>query len=121
MKLGARMLRLDDGMRGTVEMVTIPGVELPEKRIIYEDRGEQRIASKTEKWISADPPPQPLRAEEKFLVAMYADRALRAIEKNEPHRVWERPKLSDEPHDNELVLAILAYLSQRELNRITQG
>ena len=121
MKLGSRMLRLDDGMRGTVEMVTIPGVDLPEKRIIYEDRGEQRIASKVEKWISAEPPPQPLRAEEKFLVAMYADRALGAIEKNEPHRVWEKPKLSDEPHDNELVMAILAYLSQRELNRITSG
>lgn len=121
MKLGARMIRLDDGMRGTVELVTIPGIDMPEKRIVFEDRGERRIASKAEKWISADPPPMPLRAEEKFLVAMYADRALRAIERNEPHRVWEKPTLRDEPYDNELVLAVLAYLSQRELNRETTG
>jgi hypothetical protein len=115
------MLRVEDGVRGTVEMVTIPGLDMPEKRIVYEDRGERRLASKTEKWISAEPPPQPLRPEEKFLVAMWADRALRAIERNEPYRVWEKPKLSDEPYDNELVLAVLSYLSQRELNRLTSG
>lgn len=115
------MVRLDDGMRGTVEIVTIPGVDLPDKRIVFEDRGEKRIASKTEKWVSAEPPPMPLRAEEKFLVAMWADGALRAIEKNEPHKTWEKPRLSDEPYDSELVLAILSYLSQRELNRFTTG
>jgi hypothetical protein len=114
-KLGARMLRLDDGMVGTVEMVALTDNSLPEKRVVYLDRGERRIGSKTEKWILAEPPPAPLRAEEKFIIALHADRALRAYEKNEPLKFWEKPRLSDEPYDNELVLAILAYLSSREV------
>jgi hypothetical protein len=63
--------------------------------------------------------PLPLRAEEKFLIALYADKALRSYEKNEPLKFWEKPKLSDEPYDSELVLAILGYLSRREM--VTAG
>jgi hypothetical protein len=114
-KLGQRMLRLEDGMVGTVELVTLPGLPEPERRVVYLDRGERRIAGKTERWINADPPAAPLRAEEKFVIALHADRALRAYEKNEPLKFWEKPKLSDEPYDSELVMAILGYLSQREM------
>lgn len=113
------MLRLDDGMVGTVELVMLPGSEVPDKRVVYIDRGERRTASRAEKWVSAESPPLPLRAEEKFLIALHADKALRAYEKNEPLKFWELPKLSDEPYDNELVVAILAYLSQRELRAAT--
>jgi hypothetical protein len=115
MRVGDRLVRLDDGMPGTVELTTMPGSEIPEKRVVYVDRGERRIASRGEKWVSAEPPPLPLRAEEKFLIAAWADKALRAYEKNEPLKVWEKPQLSHEPYDGELVLAILAYLSEREL------
>ena len=69
--------------------------------------------------MSAEPPPVSLRAEEKFLVALWADKALRAYEKNEPLKSWDPPKLSDEPYDNELVLAILSYLTAREAHAIT--
>lgn len=119
MKLGQRMLRLDDGTVGVVEMVTMPGMPEPEKRVVYHDRGERRVSTRAEKWINAEPPPMPLRAEEKFLIALHADKALRAYEKNEPLKYWEQPKLSDEPYDNELIMAILAYLSRRELSAAT--
>ena len=115
MKLGMRVMRLDDGMVGTVEEVILPGAEAPEKRIVYHDRGERRMAAKSEHWVSAEPAPVPLRAEEKFLIALYADKALRAYERNEPLKFWEAPKLSDEPYDSDLVLAVLSYLSRREL------
>lgn len=118
MKLGQRMLRLDDGMRGTVELTEMPGGET-EKRIVYLDRGEKRIASRKERWVDAEPPPVSLRAEEKFLVALWADKALRAYEKNEPLQSWNPPKLSDEPYDNELVVAILSYLTAREGRALT--
>lgn len=120
MKVGDRLVRLDDGMTGAVELVTLPGTDIIDKRIVYTDRGERRIASKGERWVSAEPPPLPLRAEEKFLVAAWADKALRAYEKNEPLKVWEKPQLSHEPYDGELVLAILAYLSERELRAATK-
>ncbi len=109
------MLRLDDGMVGTVELVLLPGNEVPEKRVVYMDRGERRIGTRNERWVSAEQQPMPLRAEEKFLIALHADKALRAYEKNEPLKFWQLPKLSDEPYDNELVVAILTYLSNREL------
>lgn len=115
MKLGQRMLRLEDATVGTVELVELPGGGEPERRIVYTDRGERRLAGKGEKWVSAEPVPLPLRAEEKFLIALYADRALRSYEKNEPLKFWEKPKLSDEPYDNELVMAVLEYLSRREM------
>lgn len=115
MKLGQRMMRMDDATVGVVELVELPGGGEPERRIVYTDRGERRIAGKAEKWVSAEPIPLPLRAEEKFLIALWADKALRSYEKNEPFKFWEKPKLSDEPYDNELVVAILGYLSRREM------
>jgi hypothetical protein len=119
--LGQRMIRVDDGTIGTVEEVTLPGSPEPERRIMYTDRGERRIAAKSEKWVSAEPAPLPLRAEEKFLIALHADKALRAYERNEPLKFWEHPKLSDEPYDNELIVAILAYLSEREIRASVGG
>jgi hypothetical protein len=115
MKTGDRLVRLDDGMVGTVELVRMPGGTEDEKRIVFLDRGERRVAGKAEKWVSASPAPAPLRAEEKFLIAAWADKALRAYERNEPLKVWEKPTLNDEPYDSELIVAILAYLSEREI------
>lgn len=115
MKIGEKMIRVDDGQVGTVELVILPGMETPEKRVVYMDRGERRIGLRSERWVSTEPKPMPLRAEEKFLIAMHADKALRAYEKNEPLKFWEMPKLSDEPYDNELVVAILEHLTRREL------
>lgn len=120
MKTGQRLVRLEDGMVGTVELVQMPGAVEGERRIVFYDRGERRIANKSERWVSAEPPPVPLRAEEKFLIALHADKALRAYERNEPLKVWEKPKLSDEPYDSELVVAILAYLSEREIRASTK-
>lgn len=108
MKLGERMLRLDDGQRGVVAM------NGPELRIVYTDRGEERLAAKSEKWAPDELRPGPLRAEERVLVALYADRALRAIERHEPHKTWEPPSLDAEAYDRGLVHAIVAYLSDRE-------
>jgi hypothetical protein len=119
--LGQRMIRADDGVIGTVEEVVLPGSPEPERRIMYLDRGERRMAAKSEKWLSAESPPLPLRAEEKFLIALWADRALRAYEKNEPLKFWEKPHLSEEPYDSELVVAVLAYLSEREIRASVGG
>lgn len=119
--VGQRVIRLDDGMMGVVEEVTLPGSEVSDRRVFYTDRGERRMAAKSEKWVSAEPSPLPLRAEEKFLIALWADKALRAYERNEPLKFWEKPKLSDEPYDNELVVAILSYLSEREIRASVGG
>ncbi len=119
MKIGQRMIRLDDGMRGTVEMVTMPGSNEQDKRVVYHDRGEKRVAAKAERWVDAEPPPVPLRAEEKLLIALWADKALRAYEKNEPFKSWDPPKLGEEPYDTNLVLAVLSYLTTREALAIT--
>lgn len=108
MKLGERMVRLDDGQRGVVAQ------NGPELRIVYLDRGDERIASKNEKWVLDELKPGPLRAEEKVLVALYADRALRAIERHEPHKTWEKPSLDAEAYDRGLIHAIVGYLSDRE-------
>ena len=105
--LGQRMLRLEDGRKGVVALVE------GERRVTYEDRGELLVAPKREEWIPDESPRPPLRAEEKLEVAMHADRALCAIDRHEPLRFWERPSLSDEPYDANLVLAIIAYLSAR--------
>lgn len=108
MKLGQRMLRLDDGQRGTVAQ------NGPELRIVYLDRGEERLAAKGEKWAPDELPPMPLRAEEKLLVAQHADRALRAIDRHEPHKTWEAIVTGEPFHDLGLVNVILGYLSQRK-------
>ena len=75
--LGAKMLRLDDGVQGTVIDV---GTDRGEYRIAYLAHGEQLIAEKKEKWVPADPPPVALRLEEIDEVARAADFTLRAID-----------------------------------------
>ena len=107
MIVGQRMVRLDDGQRGVVAQ------NGPELRIMYLDRGEERLALKSEKWLPDELKPGPLRAEERYLIALYADRALRAYELNEPHRYWEKPALTDVPYDPGLVEAITGYLTRR--------
>jgi hypothetical protein len=108
MKLGQRMVRLDDGMRGVVAL------NGPDLRVVYVDRGEERVAPKTEKWAPDEIKPGPLLQAEIHVIALYADRALRAYERNEPHRFWETPKMSDEPYDSGLVRVIADYLGSRE-------
>jgi hypothetical protein len=107
MKLGQRMVRLDDGQRGVVAQ------NGPELRIIYLDRGEERIAPKSEQWLPDEFRQLPLRSEEIELVAWYANRALRAVERHEPFKFWDTPNLAEEPYDPGLWLAIEAYLRAR--------
>lgn len=102
------MVRIDDGQRGVVAQ------NGPELRILYLDRGEERLALKSEKWVPDEFVPGPLRMEERYLVALYADRALRAYELNEPHRYWEKPALTDVPYDPGLLRVIADYLGSRE-------
>jgi hypothetical protein len=107
MKLGQQMIRQDDGQKGLVAQ------QAGELRIVYLDRGEPRVAGKGEKWVPDELPQGPLRAEERLMVAHYADRALRAIDLHEPHKTWEKINLSWPIHDLGLVNAIVAYLGDR--------
>lgn len=112
--VGTRMLRVEDGRQGQVELACMPGTNGPmEPRVVYYDRGERIIASKLEKWIEDLPPAKTLRKEEIVHVAWYADRALRAVERHEPLRFWEKPNSDDEPHDPGLVEVIAQYLLKR--------
>jgi hypothetical protein len=113
--VGQRMVRTDDGMRGTVELVQVPGfVSEFERRVVYIDRGEKRVAGKREVWEAEKDPPRRLRDEEMMRVAFAADRALRSLDKNEPDRWWRRDNVAfDEQYDPELVSVILRYLVQR--------
>jgi hypothetical protein len=104
---GKRMVRLNDGQRGVVCQ------NGPELRIVYLDRGSERIAAKSEKWEPDELKPGPLRDEEMYLVALYADRALRAYECNEPLRYWEKPALTDVPYDAGLLRVVREYISSR--------
>lgn len=109
MKLGQRMVRLDDGMKGVVAQ------NGPELRIMYVDRGEERMALRSERWVPDEIHPGPLREEEKATVAWYADRALEAYEKNQPLKFWEKPDLENNvPYDIGLVEVIRDYLASRE-------
>lgn len=109
MKLGQRMIRLDDGMKGVVAQ---DGAEL---RIVYVDRGEERMARRSEKWVPDELHPGPLRAEEKMTIAWWADRALQAYETNTVLKHWERPDLDAfEVYDEGLLRVILDYLESRE-------
>lgn len=109
MKLGQRMVRLDDGMKGVVAQ------NGPELRIVYIDRGEERMALRSEKWVPDELHPGPLRPEEKMIVAWWADRALRAYETNTVFKTWETPDVeNDECYDQGLVELIVEYLTQRE-------
>lgn len=108
MKLGQRMVRLDDGMKGVVAQ------NGPELRIMYVDRGEERMALRSERWVPDELNPGPLRAEEKATIAWYADRALEAYEQNKPLKFWEKPNLNSECYDEGLVEVIVGYLTSRE-------
>ena len=107
MNLGDRMVRLEDGMAGTVEDHD------GSLRIVYHDRGERYVAGKQQTWVSAGPVTNKLRVEEMREVALQADRALRAIDLHEPRRYWEPVTTIDEPHDPLLVAVIMTYLGNR--------
>lgn len=107
------MVRTDDGMKGVVEMVKVPGYELEERRIVYVDRGEQRIAGKREVWTAEVAPPRKLREDEILLVAHAADQQLRALDSNSPFRWWEMKGPVRVPHDPELCRVISDYLRTR--------
>lgn len=104
---GQRMVRIDDGTKGTVVQ------DGPELRIVYLDRDEERFAPKSEKWAPDELVPGPLRQEECFLIAATCDRALRAYERNEPHKYWEKIPLSYTPYDSDLMQIIMDYLVRR--------
>lgn len=102
------MLRLSDGQRGTVALID------GERRVVYDDRGSQVVAPKREQWQVETEPTQKMRAAEIIEVALYADRALRAIDTHTTHRYWEKPSLAaDGVHDQGLFDLITAYLQQR--------
>lgn len=105
--LGSKMIREDDGQRGEVALIE------GERRIVYEDRGEQRVAPKKERWFASQDPTQKLRATEIIEVALFADRALRSIDNHVPHRYWEKPALADGIHDQGLFDLITGYLQKR--------
>lgn len=113
--VGQKMIRVDDGMRGRVELAVIPGFEkYTEPRIVYMDRGEQRIAGKREVWQPEEPPPRKLRAEEILTIASFTDQLLRSIDKNEPTKWWEWGYKREEPyHDVGLATLIVEYLEKR--------
>lgn len=111
--VGQRMIRTDDGMKGTVELVQLPGfADEFERRIVYFDRGEKRVAGKREVWEPERAPPRKLRPEEIQLVAHAADQQLRAVDRNEPFRWWEM-KGANLIHDQALFDLIIAHLQKR--------
>lgn len=112
--VGQRMVRTDDGMRGVVELTAMPGFEQYEElRIVYFDRGEKRIAGKREVWEAEKEPSRKLRVAEIVQVAWYADRALQAIDRNQPFHFWQAPNGDHVPHDPGLVDVITDYLNKR--------
>lgn len=108
MIVGERMVRVADGQRGVVAQ------NGPELRILYLDRGQERLALKSEKWVPDTVKPGPLREEEVHLIALHADRALQAYETNAVLKWWEKPALTDMPYDQGLIEAIHQYLMNRE-------
>jgi hypothetical protein len=108
LELGKRMVRVADGQRG---MVAQNG---PQLCILYLDRGEERVALRSETWVPDELKPGPLRDEELYLIALHADRALHAFECNEPLKWWEKPALTDVPYDPGLVQCVRDYLSSRK-------
>lgn len=112
--LGAPMVRVEDGMKGVVEMTSPPGLErYVEARIVYFDRGERRVASKLEKWETEQTPGSKMRTEEMLLVAYAADRQLEALDKHQPDRNWEPIASRRTIHELGLVQVILDYLRKR--------
>lgn len=115
MRQGKQMVRVDDGMRGVVELVEMPNAPgYVESRIVYTDRGERRIAGKREKWEPVVAPPRKLRAEEIALVAATADERLRALDTHQVYRWWDAVHAGPrEAYDPELVRVITEHLSKR--------
>jgi len=112
--IGTPMVRIEDGMKGVVEMAAPPGLErYTEPRIVYYDRGERRIASKLEKWQVEQTPGAKMRTEEMLLVAYAADRQLEALDKHQPDRFWEPLEKRRTIHELGLVQHILSYLQKR--------
>lgn len=107
MILGQRMVRLSDGMKGVVQQ------NGPELRIFWTDRGEELMAAKSEKWEPDELKVGGLKPSERFLIAAEADRVLRLVEKNEPYRWWEKPPLTYQPYDADLMQLIEDYLEKR--------
>ena len=105
--IGTRMIRIDDGKEGVVSM------EEGEHRIVYEDRGNSRIAPKKEHWVTEQQPDLRLRAEEMLEVAMTAEKALKALEKHEPFKHWEPLQPHLPAYDMGLRQVILRYLRDR--------
>jgi hypothetical protein len=101
------VVRLEDGMRGHVEVIN------GENRVVYEDRGTMRVSPKREVWETEKTPPRKLREEDIIRVAATAERTLMALDKNEPDRYWEPLNLSSEPYDKGLRKVIVDYLSGR--------
>jgi hypothetical protein len=110
--LGRRMVRIEDGTKGVVAQ------NGPELRIVYLDRGEERLALKSESWIVDELKPGPLRPVEKMLIALHADRALRAFERNEPLKFWDQPDVAN-IYDMGLIEVIQDYLAQRTTRSAT--
>lgn len=112
--VGTPMIRVDDGMKGVVELTAPPGIErFTEARVVYYDRGERRVASKLEKWEIEQSPGARMRVEEMLLIAYAADRQLEAIDKHQPDRHWELLTERRTVHDHGLVQVILSYLRKR--------
>lgn len=113
--VGQQMVRVEDGMKGQVELVTMPGYEhLEEPRVVYMDRGEKRVAGKREAWEPVTAPPRKLRAEEILTIATFTDQLLRSIDRNEPSKWWEWGYKREEPyHDIGLATLIIDYLEKR--------
>lgn len=110
---GQRMVRADDGMKGVVELTPLPGLDGEfEKRVVYFDRGEKRIAGKREVWEVEKDPPRRLRDEEILRVAHAADRTLEALYMNQPSKWWdEAPRARI--YDIELFNLVLLHLAKR--------
>jgi hypothetical protein len=114
--VGTPMIRVDDGVRGAVELASPPGMDearYREPRIVYYDRGERRVAGKTEKWVIEQTPGSKMRTEEMLLVAYAADRQLECLDKHLPDKHWEPLANRRGIHDLGLVEAIVAYLKTR--------
>jgi hypothetical protein len=112
--LGTRMIRVDDGRQGSIELAAPPGAEAPvEHRVVYYDRGERVIASKLEKWVEDAPPTKKLADGEMRFVAAWADAVLEAIEKHQPFRFWETVNPERPPHDPAFRELVLGYLRKR--------
>jgi hypothetical protein len=104
---GTPMVRLDDGARGVVANVE------GELRVVYQDRGTERVAPKKETWFVAPEPNRRMRAEEMLEVALVAEKALRALERHEPFKHWEPIDPAAPAYDMGLRQVILRYLRDR--------